>query len=376
MDSSFKIGKIAGIAIGVHWSWFLILLLITWSFAGGILLDTFPEWSETQRWVVGVVIALIFFVSILLHELSHSFVAKARGIEVKGITLFVFGGVSNLGREAESAGEEFQIAIVGPLTSLLIGGLFAGLWAVLRGPAPNWADVAFTLAFINVVIAAFNMLPGFPLDGGRVFRSIIWARNRNLLRATRIASRTGSGIAYLMMAAGGLVFISSAETRIAGIWLVMIGLFLRSAAGTSYEQIALQQALEGLSAREVARNDYPLVSPEMPVAELMGQFVLAGRGRCFPVVAGRELLGLVTISDMQSLDRAEWPVTSVYRVMTPFAKLQTAAPEDGLLKVLQVMGESGVSHVPIVDGNVLLGMIGREDILRVEQVRREVGVDG
>ena len=376
MDSSFKIGKIAGIAIGVHWSWFLILLLITWSFAGGILLDTFPEWSETQRWVVGVVIALIFFVSILLHELSHSFVAKARGIEVKGITLFVFGGVSNLGREAESAGEEFQIAIVGPLTSLLIGGLFAGLWAVLRGPAPNWADVAFTLAFINVVIAAFNMLPGFPLDGGRVFRSIIWARNRNLLRATRIASRTGSGIAYLMMAAGGLVFISSAETRIAGIWLVMIGLFLRSAAGTSYEQIALQQALEGLSAREVARNDYPLVSPEMPVAELMGQFVLAGRGRCFPVVAGRELLGLVTISDMQSLDRAEWPVTSVYRVMTPFAKLHTAAPEDGLLKVLQVMGEEAVSHVPIVDGNVLLGMIGREDILRVEQVRREVGVDG
>ena len=376
MDSSFKIGKIAGIAIGVHWSWFLILLLITWSFAGGILLDTFPEWSETQRWLVGVVIALVFFVSILLHELSHSFVAKARGIEVKGITLFVFGGVSNLGREAESAGEEFQIAIVGPLTSLLIGGLFAGLWAVLRGPAPNWADVAFSLAFINIVIAAFNMLPGFPLDGGRVFRSIIWARNRNLLRATRIASRTGSGIAYLMMAAGGLVFISSAETRIAGIWLVMIGLFLRSAAGTSYEQIALQQALEGLSAREVARNDYPLVSPEMPVAELMGQFVLAGRGRCFPVVAGRELLGLVTISDMQSLDRAEWPVTSVYRVMTPFAKLQTAAPEDGLLKVLQVMGESGVSHVPIVDGNVLLGMIGREDILRVEQVRREVGVDG
>ena len=178
------------------------------------------------------------------------------------------------------------------------------------------------------------------------------------------------------MAAGALFFITSPETRFGGIWLVLIGLFLRSASGTSYEQIALQQALEGLSAGEVARNDYPLVPPDMPIAQLMGQFVLAGRGRCFPVVAGRELLGLVTISDLQSLDRAEWPATSVYRVMTPFAKLRTASPEDGLMKVLQAMGEADVSHVPVVDGNLLLGMISRSDILNVVQVRREVGVDG
>ena len=191
MPSSFRIGKIAGIEIGVHWSWLFILVLITWSFADGILEDAFPEWSQFQRWAVGVIVAGIFFASILLHELSHSLVAKSRGMPVKGITLFVFGGVSNLGREAESASEEFWIAIVGPLTSLGVGAFFAIIWVALQGPAPGVAAVAGYLAFINAVIAAFNMLPGFPLDGGRVFRSIVWARNRNLLRATRIASNVG-----------------------------------------------------------------------------------------------------------------------------------------------------------------------------------------
>src|SRR3990172_7335112 len=201
MLGSFKIGRIAGIEIAVHWSWLFIFVLVTSSFATGILEEFFPEWSDARRWGVGVIIAAIFFASILLHELSHSLVAKAKGIPVKGITLFVFGGVSNLGREAQSAGEEFQIAIVGPLTSLAVGALFAVLWAALRVPAPDAAAIAGYLAFINAVIAAFNMLPGFPLDGGRVFRSIVWARNRNLLRATRTAARTREFVAYALIAA-------------------------------------------------------------------------------------------------------------------------------------------------------------------------------
>src|SRR3972149_10605672 len=202
MLGSFKIGRIAGIEIAVHWSWLFIFVLVTSSFATGILEEFFPEWSDARRWGVGVIIAAIFFASILLHELSHSLVAKAKGIPVKGITLFVFGGVSNLGREAQSAGEEFQIAIVGPLTSLAIGAFFAVVWAALRVPVPEVAAIAGHLAFINAVIAGFNMLPGFPLDGGRVFRSIVWARNRDLLRATRVASRTGELVAFALMAAG------------------------------------------------------------------------------------------------------------------------------------------------------------------------------
>ncbi len=374
MPSSFKIGKIAGIEIGVHWSWLIIFGLITFSFAEGILEEFFPEWSDARRWAVGVIVAGIFFASILLHELSHSLVAKAKGIPVKGITLFVFGGVSNLGREAQSAAEEFQIAIVGPLTSLAIGAFFAILWAVLRGPAPQEAAIAGYLAFINGVIAAFNMLPGFPLDGGRVFRSIVWARNRNLLRATRIASRTGEFVAYGLMAAGAIQFVLL--NPIGGVWMFLIGLFLRNASASSYEQMVLQTALQGISATEVARTDSDPVRPDMTVALLVDDHMLAGRGRCYPVMAGEELLGLITLSDVRRLEREQWPTTTVFRAMTPFERLRTVSPQEDAIRVLQMMGEADINQVPVVDGRRLVGIVSRGDILRLIQVRRAVAVEG
>lgn len=374
MLSSIKIGKIAGIEIGVHWSWLIIFGLITMTMANGILEEYFPEWSNARRWAVGVIVAGIFFASILLHELSHSLVAKARGIPVKGITLFVFGGVSNLEREAQSAGEEFQIAIVGPLTSLVIGAFFAILWAVLRGTAPEEAAVAGYLAFINGVIAAFNMLPGFPLDGGRVFRSIVWARNRNLLRATRTASRTGEFVAYALMAAGAIQFV--VVNPIGGVWMFLIGLFLRNASVASYEQMVLQTALQGVSAAEVARTDYVPVPPDMTVAQVVGDLMLAGHGRCYPVVAGEELLGLITLTDAQRMEREQWPTTSVYRAMTPFERLHTVSPREDAIKVLQMMGEADVNQLPVVEGRRLLGIVSRGDILRLIQVRRAVAAEG
>ncbi|MEX0785116.1 MAG: site-2 protease family protein [Dehalococcoidia bacterium] len=375
MLSSFKIGKIAGVEIGVHWSWTFIFLLITWSFASGILEDTFPEWSETRRWAVGVIVAVIFFASILIHELSHSLVAKAKGIPVTGITLFVFGGVSSLGREAESAAEEFQIAIVGPLASLAIGAVFAVIWAVLRGPAPDHAAIAAYLAFINAIIAAFNMLPGFPLDGGRVFRSIVWARNRNLLRATRTAARTGEGVAYVLMGGGAVQFLFL-NNPVGGVWMFLIGLFLRNASTSSYEQLVLQTTLQGLTAREVARRDFVPVPTEMTVAQLVGDLMLAGRGRCYPVMAGDELLGLITLTDAQRLDREAWTTTSVYRAMTPVDKLRTVPADEDAMIVLQMMSEADVNQVPVMDGRLLVGIVSRADILRLIQVRRAVASEG
>jgi Zn-dependent protease/CBS domain-containing protein len=372
MLSSFKIGRIAGIDIGVHWSWIFIFALITWSFAGGILEEFFPEWSAAQRWSVGLVVAIIFFSSILLHELSHSLVAKARGIPVSGITLFVFGGVSNLGREAQSASEEFQIAIVGPLTSLAIGAAFAILWATLQGPAPEVAAIAGYLAFINGIIAAFNMLPGFPLDGGRVFRSIVWARNRNLLRATRTAARTGEIVAYLLMAGGALQFFWN---PIGGVWMFLIGMFLRNASTASYEQMVLQTALAGVSVRELARRDYTTVPPDMTVAHVVSEYMLTGRGRCYPVVAGDELLGLFTLTDAQRLDRSQWETTTVYRAMTPVERLRSAGPDEDAMRVLQIMGESDVNQVPVMEGRLLTGIVTRADVLRLIQVRRLMAIE-
>jgi len=379
MPSTFKFGKIAGIEIGVHWSWVFIFGLITWSLATGILETYYSEWSETLRWGVGVIIAIIFFISILLHELSHSLVAKARGIHVEGITLFVFGGVSQLGREAESAGEEFQIAIVGPITSLAIGGGFAILWWVLQGPAPDAAAIAAYLAFINAVIAAFNMLPGFPLDGGRVFRSIVWARNRNLLRATRIASRTGEVVAYSLMALGAAQFVAAGVDQlhflsnpVGGVWMFIIGMFLRNASASSYEQLVLQTTLEGITAGEIASRDFIPIPPDMKVDHLVSEMMLVGRGRSYPVVAGEEILGLITLTDAQKLERSKWPATSVYSVMTPFENLRTVSPDDEAAAVLGLMSETDVNQVPVVVGNRIIGIISRADILRLIQMRRAV----
>lgn len=373
MPSSFKIGKIAGIEIGVHWSWLLILVLITMTIAQGILKEFFPEWAAGRRWAVGVIVAGIFFASILAHELSHSLVAKARGIEVRGITLFVFGGVSNLGREAQTAGEEFQIAVVGPLTSLAIGAFFAAVWLALRSFFPNEAAIAAYLAAINGMIAAFNMLPGFPLDGGRVFRSIVWARQRNLLRATRTAARVGEGVAYLLMLGGAVQFFWL--NTVGGIWMFLIGLFLRNASVTSYEQLLMETALRGVRAADAARTDYVGVRPDLTVAQLVDEHMLAGHGRAYPVLAGEELLGLVSLTDVRRLPREQWPTTSVYRIMTPVERLHTVSPGEDLARVLEMMGRYDVNQVPLVDGRRLLGLVSRSDIVRIIQVRRAMAVE-
>ncbi len=368
MGGTFNIGKVAGIQIAVHWSWIFIFALLTWSFAssGGIL-DIYPDWPTERKVAAAVVISGIFFASILLHELSHSLVAKAKGIPVRSITLFVFGGVSSLGREAQTAKEEFQIAIVGPLMSLLLGAFFAILWLALRPVAPKEASIASYLAFINTVLALFNMLPGYPLDGGRVLRAIMWARNHNVLRATRIAARTGTGVAYLLMAAGAIQFYFS---PIGGIWMFMIGLFLRNASTGSYEQLVMEQTLGPLTAGDLAKTGFNRIDPEMSVAELVDKHMLAGRGRAYPVMAGEELLGLVTLTDVRKLDRAEWPATSVYRAMTPRERLHTVSRDQPAAYVLQMMAEGDINQVPVMDGKLLTGIISRADVLRLIQDRR------
>src|SRR6202521_5993949 len=237
MGSSIKLFRIFVIDIGIHWSWILIFVIMTWTFANGLLARNYPEWTDAQRWIAGGLIAGVFFLSILAHELAHAIVSNRNGLPVSGITLFVFGGVSNLTREPDTAALEFKIAVVGPLTSLVLGGLFGAAWLALRSVNAGVADVLGYLGFINASLAVFNMLPGFPLDGGRVFRAAVWSRNKNRLRATRTASRVGEWIAYGIMALGvaELVFFSSFQ----GIWFLLIGFFLKNASAASYTQLVV-----------------------------------------------------------------------------------------------------------------------------------------
>jgi Zn-dependent protease/CBS domain-containing protein len=370
MGSSIKLFRIFGIDIGIHWSWIFIFFIVTWTFADGILSDSYPEWSDAHRWSAGALIAGVFFLSILAHELSHAVVSNRSGLPVSSITLFVFGGVSNLTREPDSAGLEFRIAIVGPLMSLLLGGLFAAAWLALQPVNEGVAGICGYLGFINASLAVFNMLPGFPLDGGRVFRSAVWARNKNRLRATHSAARAGEWIAYGIMAVGLLesVFISP----FSGIWFLLIGFFLKNAAAASYAQLVVETTLSGIAVRDVMRTSFDTVAPDVSVDELVHDYVLRKNARCFAVIAAGDFAGLVTLTDVRKIPREEWPTTSVYRAMTPATRVHTVEPAESLTKVLQLMAVHDVNQLPVVQHRELVGMLDRADVMRFIQVHRDL----
>ena len=371
MIGTIRIGRFFGFEISVHWSWIFIFFLVTGTFAEGILKDAFPEWTGGQRWSVAALIAIFFFFSILLHEVTHSVVARRYGLPVSSITLFVFGGVSNPTKEPANPRQEFQIAIVGPLTSIAIGGALIAGYFGLRGVEKGAAQVLLNLGEINFAIGIFNLVPGFPLDGGRVLRSIIWARKGEMLAATKLASRIGQVVANLIMGAGVLIFLTI--DLVGGLWLFLIGNFLRGSSSASYEQLFIETVLKGVPARVVAREDYVPLSPEMTISQLVEEHVLAGHGRAFPVMAGEELLGLITLTDTRAVPRDDWPTTTVYRAMTPASRLKTVSVNDELSQVLMIMATNDINQVPMMDGRLLKGMIHRGDVVRYIQTRQEIG---
>ncbi len=370
MTSSIKLGRILGVDVGIHWSWIFIFFFVTWSFATGVLDSFYPQWSAPQLWIGGAFVASIFFLSVLAHELSHAIVSNRNGLPVRSITLFIFGGVANLTKEPDSAGLEFRIAIIGPITSLALGGGFALLFVILRPFSDGLAGISANLALINASLAVFNMLPGFPLDGGRVFRSIIWARNENRLRATRIAAKTGEWIAYGMMALGiGYTYFGGIAS---GLWFLFIGFFLRNASSASYEQLVLETALKGIPVRDVMQTEFSTVPPDLSVADLVREHVLRHSNSCFVVMAGGNFAGIITLADVRNVPHDQWQSTSVYRAMTPLSRLHTIDPSASLSQVLHMMGEHGVSQLPVVHGHDIVGILHHADILRYVQVRRDL----
>jgi Zn-dependent protease/CBS domain-containing protein len=370
VGSSIKLGRIFGVDVGVHWSWIFIFLIVTWSFATGVFDEFYPQWTDAQKWIGGGVVSIVFFLSVLAHELSHAVVSNRTGLPVKSITLFVFGGVANLSRDPDNAAQEFKIAVVGPLSSLLIGAVFAALWAAFYTRNDGLAGIFANLALINASLAVFNMLPGFPLDGGRVFRSLVWLKNKNRLRATKIASTAGEWIAYAIMAGGAVELIFG---YFGGLWLLFIGFFLRNAASASYEQLLVETTLDGVFVRDVMQTEFDSVGPETTVEELVQEHVLRKNARCFAVIAAGDFAGLITLTDVRKLPRDQWPLTTVYRAMTPASRLYSVAPSETLTRVLQVMGMHDVNQLPVVYGRELVGMLARADVMRFVQLRQDLG---
>jgi Zn-dependent protease/CBS domain-containing protein len=372
LRNAIRVASIGGISINIHVSWILIFVLVTWSLAAGYFPQNYPDWSQILYWSVGVATSLLFFVSVLLHELAHSFVARARGLPVHDITLFIFGGVSQLEEEPETAGTEFVMALVGPLTSMALGVCFGGVWLAARGVSEPLAALGLYLGGINLLLAAFNLIPGFPLDGGRVLRSILWQATGNLQRSTRWASLVGQGVAYLFILWG--IWRIFTGDWVGGLWIAFIGWFLDNAASSSYQQLTIRNLLAGHKVNEVMSRECLEVKPDTSLDTVINEHVLPRGTRCFPVVDGGLVKGLLTIHNIKGVPRERWSSTSVDEVMTPLDGLKKVGPDEELWAAMRDMTEEGVNQLPVMDDGHLLGMLGRDNIVSFIKVKGELGV--
>lgn len=371
MRASLRFGTLFGIPIGAHASWFLVLALVTWSLAAGYFPQEYPGWEAATYWGVGALTALLLFSSVLLHELGHAVVAQREGVPVRGITLFVFGGVAQIGREPPTAGSELRIALAGPLTSLALAGGFS-LLGLAVAFAPVLAAPAVYLGRLNLLLALFNLLPGFPLDGGRVLRAVLWGLGSNFRTATRWATAVGQGLAFLFILAGvGQLFFGNVLN---GLWIAFIGWFLHTAAESSYQQVALRDSLVGVRVRDVMTLQCPTIRGDLSLDQLVHEQLLRTGQRCFFVTADGGLQGLLTLHNVAAVPRDRWPVVTAGEAMTPLDRLLVARPDEDVLALLQRMDDADVHQAPVLEDGRLVGMVTREHLLRYIRTRSELGV--
>jgi Zn-dependent protease/CBS domain-containing protein len=375
VKSSIKIGTLFGIPLRVHISWFLIFILITWSLAGAYFPQRYPHWQPALWWTVGLTTTLLFFTSVVVHEVAHSLVARSRGLPTGDITLFIFGGAAQITEEPRSAGTEFLMAIAGPLTSLVLSALFGILALITRQVSEPIAALSTYLAGINAMLSAFNLLPGFPLDGGRVFRAVLWAIRRDFRWATRWATLAGQGLAYIFITLGLWQVFRGNWTN--GLWIAFIGWFLDNAAQTSYRQVALQSLLAGHTVREVMTRECHPLSPALTLEQLVHEHMLTTGRRCYPImIEGQigQIQGLLTIHGVKQIPRQRWTTTTAQQAMIPLDKLKTISPDEGLWSALQQMTEEGVNQLPVMEAGRLLGMLARDNVLTFLRTRAELGI--
>ncbi len=371
---SIKLFKIFGFEVKVNPSWLIIAALIVWSLAKGVFPHYYKDFSSSTYWWMGVIGAVGLFLSIIIHELAHSLVARTFGMPIKGITLFIFGGVAEMNDEPPSAKSEFFMAIAGPITSVLIGGFFflVNITGEAIFPEPARAVIQY-LALINLVLAAFNMLPAFPLDGGRVFRSILWAWKKNLKWATRISSRIGAGFGVLLIVLGGLSFFGG--NIVGGIWWVLIGFFMLSASRMSYQQLLLRKALEGEPVKRFMHEGPVTVPPDISLRDLIHDYVYKYHYKMFPVVDHDKLVGCVTTAQVKDYSQDAWQNYQVGEITSQCSDDNTIAPDTDALKALSTMRRTEKSRLMVVENKELVGIITLKDMLKFFSLKLELDDD-
>lgn len=373
MRGTLKLARIRDIDVGLHYSWFFVVVAFTVILAEVQLPNQYDDWSEAQYWVVGFLSVLLLFFSVLLHEFGHALVAQSRGVPVESITLFIFGGIAGLAQDSDEAFDEFLIAVAGPIVSVLLGGAFGLLWLLFGDISEQSAALFGYLAYINIILAVFNLIPGFPLDGGRVLRAILWGALDNMRRATQIAVAIGTGVGMLFIFLGVLMIIGGYLGN--GIWAVVIGWFLQNAAGSSLEQVEQQQAFRGVTVADLMDAEPITVAPSVDLETLAEEYILGRNARGLPVIYDGQMIGLITVNDLKDVPRERWPVTRVNDAMTPRRLLKIASPETPLEDALQMMADGDFHQVPVVIQDRFVGLLTRFEVLRYLNMRNELGVD-
>lgn len=373
MPGSFRIFRIAGIDINVHISWLIILVFLTFSLATGWFPITYPGSSTAIYYLLGLIASILLFASVLLHELAHSFVARSRGLHVRNIVLFIFGGVSNIEQEPQTPGVEFSMAFVGPLVSLLIGVVCYGLFFLVRGTHSLFVPILSYLALMNIILGIFNLLPGFPLDGGRVLRSIIWKATGNFQTATNITTFVGQAFAYLIILWG--IFLFFAGNAFNGLIIIFTGWFLLTSAQSARSQSVLETAFRGVKVDQIMNTNVMTVPANISLQKLVDEYFLPRGLRSVFVMQGDQLAGLITLSDIRHVPRDQWPQTPVGFAMIPLERLHTITPQQNVKDVLPLMTGQDVNQLAVVQDGQLVGVLTREGILRSLEIQRSLGID-
>jgi len=369
---NIPLGRILGIRIGLDYSWFVIFALLTWMLADSYYPDEFKNWSLMLYWLTGAITAIMLFVSVLLHELGHSVIALRYKIPVRSITLFLFGGIAQIEGEPPSAVSEFLIAIAGPLVSLALAACFYALQSAVSGVEPLLGLTRY-LAYINMALVLFNLIPGYPLDGGRVLRAIVWAITGSMSRSTIIAASVGRFCALILILTGTLQMFSG--NLGGGLWIALIGWFLDGAASVQMQQVTLRGLLTGHRVAQAMSTHYAIVPEDLPLQQLVDEQILGGGQRCFLVNRGKKTLGLITSHRVKEIPRQKWATTSAAQVMVPFEQLKCIDPDTELWSALQDMDRNGVNQIPVIRAQqVVVGMLSREDVITFLATLQEFGI--
>lgn len=374
MRSNIRLGRWFGIEVGLHYSWFIIAFLIFMSLAAQFR-EVNSAWGATTIWAVSALTSILFFAALLAHEMSHALVARAHGLTTRSITLFALGGMAQIEKEPEDPRTEFWVGIVGPISSAIIGLICLGLaWAAgwhmgVTAQTPLPAMLVW-LGYINLMLAGFNLIPGYPLDGGRVLRAILWWTTHSMERATELAARVGQTVALLFIAFGIFRFFGGAG--FGGLWIAFIGWFLLQAAGASYTSVALTSGLRNVHVSDVMSRECIAVDGNTNVQHFVEEYLLRSGRRCFVVEQNGQVAGLITPHEIKELDRQRWPYTTLRDVMRPLEQVHTVSPETPVMEALETMGRDDVNQLPVVSDHHLDGIITRANVLQYLQTRAEL----